>query len=734
MATNKFATMLHRNTNKITVVLVYAILEWILIILLLLNSLFSYLIMKFVDYFGLKRPCIWCTRIDHIIEPENNQCSCWDLVCEAHAFEISKLGFCLNHRKLAEAQNMCENCSSSCQPEFVNLPQSFGHFPWMQQKGMTHGADGNNKVLENGMEPLRCSCCGDNFVSKFYLIRDKPSSRVLDSTQKENLITESEVEAEVDEGHHNSDYGIDDFVVLEPLEEEQNTVEKRGSDIVFYAAEGSGRGGKEEDDMSICFVQEDVILDFDLNSSAESEPVIENCYTPLHTVSVSSSLECRKAFKTNGIELTPRRIRAKKLESIVEEENLEQNCQEVKLAPTIEDSRMNGNVDANMKGRDEELSSVVPKVFEDATLMRDDELGEEVSTQNQDFILKFNEEVQEISSCSTTTFTVQDDSENLHKPHKMLILLERKESETEVSLEVSSICDTECGELTIEKLKSALKAERKALNSLYDELEEERSASAVAANQTMAMINRLQEEKAAMRMEALQYERMMEERCEYDQEALQLLNELLIKREKEKVELEKELEIYRKKVHEYEVRETMIVPTRESNIRSITSPPCSNARDSDQHELPIDKSRYTSQENVVYSHQEEFRSQSTYEDGVIYLEESLENLEEERLLILEHLNMLQKKLVILNYEEEYFDGIKSEHICEENANANEGGSCSGEIPSFQALEADKGFLKHCIIFLRKGDKDLDLIQEILQHLRDHRNVELRIMNIGETPV
>lgn len=436
MATNKFATMLHRNTNKITVVLVYAILEWILIIFLLLNSLFSYLIMKFVDYFGLKRPCIWCTRIHHIIEPENNKCSCRDLVCEAHAFEISKLGFCLNHRKLAEPQSMCENCSSSCQPEFVNLPQSFGHFPWMQQKGMTHGADDHNKVLQNGMEPLRCSCCGDNFVSKFYLIRDKPSSRVLDCTQKENLITESEVEAEVDEGHHNSDYGRDDFVVLEPLEEEQNTVEKRGSDIVFYVAEGSCRGGKEEDDVSICFVQEepigeetlnvpmddqpseetshqvscsneitelvppkhleffidgndcllipveygssfaterqnqlrykvgdhglggdeDVILDFDLNSSAESEPVIENCYTPLHTVSVSSSLECRKAFKTNG-------IRGKKLESIVEEENLEQNCQEVKLAPTIEESRMNGNVDANMKGRDEELCSVVPKGF-----------------------------------------------------------------------------------------------------------------------------------------------------------------------------------------------------------------------------------------------------------------------------------------------------------------------------------------------------------------------------------
>ena len=76
---------------------------------------------------------------------------------------------------------------------------------------------------------------------------------------------------------------------------------------------------------------------------------------------------------------------------------------------------------------------------------------------------------------------------------------------------------------------------------LYAELEEERSAVAIAATQMMAMINMLQEEKAAMQMEALQYQRMMEEQSEYDQEALQLLNELVTKREKQ--ELERELEL-----------------------------------------------------------------------------------------------------------------------------------------------------------------------------------------------
>ncbi|GKA75083.1 probable myosin-binding protein 6 [Tanacetum coccineum] len=41
-------------------------------------------------------------------------------------------------------------------------------------------------------------------------------------------------------------------------------------------------------------------------------------------------------------------------------------------------------------------------------------------------------------------------------------------------------------------------------------------ASAVAANNAMAMITRLKGEKAVVQMEALQYQRMMEEQAEYD--------------------------------------------------------------------------------------------------------------------------------------------------------------------------------------------------------------------------
>ncbi|GMJ15116.1 hypothetical protein like AT1G74830 [Hibiscus trionum] len=89
--------------------------------------------------------------------------------------------------------------------------------------------------------------------------------------------------------------------------------------------------------------------------------------------------------------------------------------------------------------------------------------------------------------------------------------------------------------------------DRKSLMALYMELDEERSASAVAAYNAMAMITRLQAEKAAVQMEALQYQRMMEEQAEYDQETLEEMTNLVAKREEELCELEAELEVYRAK-------------------------------------------------------------------------------------------------------------------------------------------------------------------------------------------
>lgn len=49
----------------------------------------------------------------------------------------------------------------------------------------------------------------------------------------------------------------------------------------------------------------------------------------------------------------------------------------------------------------------------------------------------------------------------------------------------------------------------------------------------------------------------------------------------------------------------------------------------------------------------------------------------------------------------------------------------------QALEGDRECLKHCMSSINQGDKGMDLLHESLQHLRDLRDVELRIRNIND---
>ncbi|XP_010264112.1 PREDICTED: uncharacterized protein LOC104602201 [Nelumbo nucifera] len=101
----------------------------------------------------------------------------------------------------------------------------------------------------------------------------------------------------------------------------------------------------------------------------------------------------------------------------------------------------------------------------------------------------------------------------------------------------------------IRVLEQALQEEQAAQAALYIELEKERSAAATAADEAMAMILRLQKEKASIEMEARQYQRMIEEKSAYDAEEMDILKEILIRREREKHFLEREVEFYRQILH-----------------------------------------------------------------------------------------------------------------------------------------------------------------------------------------
>ncbi|KAK9106542.1 hypothetical protein Syun_022553 [Stephania yunnanensis] len=200
MATNKFATMLHKNTHRISVVLIHAVLEWILIVLLLLNSLFSYLITKFAKHFGLQPPCPWCSRLDKFFDPSKPDTSYRDLICEVHAAEISRLGFCSRHGKLAETHDMCEECSPPASEANSNgnsarAGGSFDFFSWVEEMGKisNDGKKNKERVHENGERSSRCSCCEVSLNAKMYTPYwlFKPSWEVVDYIKKENPVEEA---------------------------------------------------------------------------------------------------------------------------------------------------------------------------------------------------------------------------------------------------------------------------------------------------------------------------------------------------------------------------------------------------------------------------------------------------------------------------------------------------------------------------------------------------------------
>ncbi|EMS51185.1 hypothetical protein TRIUR3_35012 [Triticum urartu] len=447
-------------------------------------------------------------------------------------------------------------------------------------------------------------------------------------------------------------------------------------------------------------------------------------------------------------------------------------------------------------------------------------------------------------------------------------LLERKRS-LSLSLDGSVSSEVECAEpSTVDQLRSALQAERKTLSAMYAELEEERNAAAIATNQTMAMINRLQEEKAAMQMEALQYQRMMEEQSEYDQEAMQLLTELVTKREREKQELERELELYKQKLLQYEDRERRRMPAFEDNARSPDgngTSASSSGEDSDENSDDSCELGESPSGNLQSSPDAALSPRADQENTghLVALDDSLTYMEMERLSILEELKALEERLFTLEDDDingsnaaaglssddhgphspenglagnkarfegrasvsrgksllPLFDAVGDENVDRAPPAATDGeagdnrggGSCVREaastggpenglagnkarfegrasvsrgkslLPLFdavgdenvdrappaatdvstnpavavfakeqerlaiieevdhvyerlQALEADKEFLRHCIKSLKKGDKGMHLLQEILQHLRELRGVELHAKHAGDAIV
>jgi hypothetical protein len=274
------------------------------------------------------------------------------------------------------------------------------------------------------------------------------------------------------------------------------------------------------------------------------------------------------------------------------------------------------------------------------------------------------------------------------------------------------------GKSSVENLRKQLELSKKSLAALYKEVEEERSASAIAASQTMAMINRLQEEKAAMQMEALQYLRMMEEQADHDHEAIQNLHDLLTDREKELLDMDAELASCRRLLQDD----------------------------------PFDAGRFDGEEADTMSGAGFGSTMSYFEDEKAYILESLSRLEENLCISTSRLasddaNNSQEDVMLEDHtradgrymENSQFHGLQDSSMT--SVQQHEGGNeCSisslenynmDDEPSFKnailllntrlkALEVDQKFIKKVLSSL--GSDELQSVQEITSHLAELRRV------------
>ncbi|VAH64636.1 unnamed protein product [Triticum turgidum subsp. durum] len=267
------------------------------------------------------------------------------------------------------------------------------------------------------------------------------------------------------------------------------------------------------------------------------------------------------------------------------------------------------------------------------------------------------------------------------------ISLERNVSGLE-SLDGSIVSEME-GESTIDRLRRQIDLDRKSIHLLCRELEEERNAAAIAANQALAMITRLQDEKAAMQMEASHYQRMMEEQAEYDGEALAEANELLAQREDQIQELEAGLEKCR------------------------TQSAGGGPTEKEDNQLPFEEQHST-----------------------------VALLEDERAYISESLRKLEKKLHLYSNNNTSTDLSNSDAIEETQESillAKEGQSSrmdgEADLSTFQeeisslnkrlkTLEGDRDFLEHSINSLKNGKEGAQFIREIACNLRELRAIAI----------
>ncbi|KAH9605073.1 hypothetical protein KSS87_018532 [Heliosperma pusillum] len=289
--------------------------------------------------------------------------------------------------------------------------------------------------------------------------------------------------------------------------------------------------------------------------------------------------------------------------------------------------------------------------------------------------------------------------------------LERNDSRNSLesaleSLDFSTVGEIE-GESEVDRLKRQLEHDRRFLIALLKELEEERNASASATNEAMAMITRLQEEKAALQMEASHHVRMMEEQAEYDMDALDKLNELVTEKEKEIQSLEEELDYYRVKYPNELFQEDLGDPLSDASSRDpwlVTQ---------EEREYLSKCLRNLEEKLSLFGEDGEDSFDMISEDAGDEVKGEMES----------NSSVTKESLETLVKRAQSFKQSKSSGIHKDAETASIVNEVSRLNERLQILEADRTFIEHAIKALNDGQEEL--IQEIASHLRELHKVGIK---------
>ncbi|KAG8391043.1 hypothetical protein BUALT_Bualt01G0146900 [Buddleja alternifolia] len=801
---------------SITSVLVSAVLEWMLMFMLFVDASFSFLVTRFARYCQLQIPCLLCSRLDHVLGNERAGFY-WDLICHKHKLNISSLILCQLHNNLVDVHGTCESCffsfatvNKSNAETYRLLVGKLGDEPY---NGLTQGASGTTK----------CSCCNeqrisksidsDDLKSKLKHMWDKDADplphvkyreiKVTSDTESEGPFSDNEIcSALIREMETVVQDSVTKHVFKEPqiitladcsippiklshLESDDTNVES-GAPLGHGLEELNWQQAEHNKDVnapSVLISFPEAIPSPNIDETHNDEP------KEIHD---SFSNELAKEVHIEIIEASNMGSDSTGATALCEEVTVE--CAETSVVASDSTAANEIQIDSKPNENDTSLQMAEFLDLGDAYKLALGTRGRQLSgrlleqkrsmTDSTRVSADLKLLLSQISAARGIEISLNDMSPRVSaniEDSKVMdaigmqifqrrISLERNESN--LSLDGSTVSEIE-GESVVDRLKRQVEHDKKIMGTLYKELEEERNASAVAANQAMAMITRLQEEKASLHMEALQYLRMMEEQSEYDGEALQKANDLLAEREKQIQDFEFELELYRNQLGDISLSDNFVKSQKlERNCEEGNTTAFHNSDNDDTHGT-INKTDEAPPQDV--------NSRKS----------SLPHFEEEKQYILLCLEKLEKKLfnevhrdrdvangdfsveeVLDTSASDKLDSMEVSHeidgkeknhlpgdtlVCKEalpsNLSGHENSQNENEaIPKLrctqssgadlyalrdelydmnnrlEALEAEQNFIECLINSLEKGSAGFEFIQEIALRLRELHSAQTRTRN------